>query len=94
MSCPQCFRGDYWEPPWQCGECEARQIEREEAYEHEQRQEELTDAFHDMCDALDADRAKLIALGADPGPTMSEVFGHASDMAEDNFLAKDVGAQE
>lgn len=31
--CSQCFRGDYWEPPAMCGECEddAYEAEREAA---------------------------------------------------------------
>lgn len=29
FGCNQCFRGDYWEPPSMCGDCEADAEERE-----------------------------------------------------------------
>lgn len=31
--CRKCFRGDYWEPPAMCGDCEDRLIEAEYAAE-------------------------------------------------------------
>lgn len=54
--CPQCFRGDYWEPPAMCGDCEDAAMEASQREEHRLYQQELDDAFHEMVDDLERPR--------------------------------------
>lgn len=59
---------------------------------------ELSHGLNEMKQALTADRTKLLALGADPGPTEDELFGNgiinlnsALDLAEDMTVAPGYG---
>lgn len=59
---------------------------------------ELSHGLNEMKQALAADRTKLLALGADPGPTEDELFGNgiinlnsALDLAEDMTVAPGYG---